>query len=163
MGQCRTAPPSHRPGEKSLPPSALGARTAARPLRGTQAAAPPTPAHQVKIDLACRRGSEPVVWASMTQDARSFLVARGCARHSAFLYCILILIVRNPSACLLDVWHDGFFRALGGWCCFDVVAGARPVAERRLCAGRLRRRVLKKKKSSADFAGCCCFDVCTGA
>ena len=66
MGQCRTAPPSHRPGEKSLPPSALGARTAARPLRGTQAAAPPTPAHQVKIDLACRRGSEPVVWASMT-------------------------------------------------------------------------------------------------
>jgi len=22
---------------------------------------------------------------------------------------------------------------------------------------------VKKKKSSADFAGCCCFDVCTGA
>ena len=65
MGQCRTAPPSHRPGEKSLPPPALGAQTAAQPLRGTQAAAPPTPAHQVKIDLACRRGSEPVVWASM--------------------------------------------------------------------------------------------------
>ena len=95
----------------------------------------------------------PILLASILQDARSFLVARGCARHSAFLYCILIIIVRNPSACLLDVWHDGFFRALGGWCCFDVVAGARPVAERRRCAGRLRRRVLKKKKSSADFAG----------
>ena len=64
----------------------------------------------------------PGLLASVLQDARSFLVARGCARHSAFLYCILIIIVRNPSACLLDVWHDGFFRALGGWCCFDVVA-----------------------------------------
>ena len=66
MGQCRTALPSHRPGEKSLPPSALGARTAARPLRGTQAAAPPTPAHEAHLCLKCRRGSEPVVWASMT-------------------------------------------------------------------------------------------------
>ena len=57
MGQCRTALPSHRPGEKSLPPSALGARTAARPLRGTQAAAPPTPAYEAHLCLKCRRGS----------------------------------------------------------------------------------------------------------
>ena len=162
MGQCRTAPPSHRPGEKSLPPSALGARTAARPLRGTQAAAPPTPAFRAEFGPGCRRGSEPVVWASMTQDARSFLVARGCARHSAFLYCILILIVRNPSACLLDVWHGGFlpraWRVMLFRCC-----GWRATCGR---ASALRRsspaRVLKKKKSSADFAGCC-FDVCTGA
>ena len=65
MGQCRTAPPSHRPGEKSLPPPALGAQTAAQPLRGTQAAAPPTPAYEALLCLKCRRGSEPVVWASM--------------------------------------------------------------------------------------------------
>ena len=66
MGQCRTAPPSHRPGEKSLPPPALGAQTAAQPLRGTQAAAPPTPAYEALLCLKCRRGSEPVVRASMT-------------------------------------------------------------------------------------------------
>ena len=66
MGQCRTAPPSHRPGEKSLPPPALGAQTAAQPLRGTQAAAPPTPAFRAEFGPRCRRGSEPVVWASMT-------------------------------------------------------------------------------------------------
>ena len=83
MGQCRTAPPSHRPGEKSLPPSALGARTAARPLRGTQAAAPPTPAYEALLCLKCRRGSEPVVWASMTScktlGVQPFIVSRGRA------------------------------------------------------------------------------------
>ena len=66
MGQCRTAPPSHRPGGKSLPHTALGAQTAARPLRGTQAAAPPTPAYEALLYLKCRRESEPVVRASMT-------------------------------------------------------------------------------------------------
>ena len=84
MGQCRTAPPSHRPGEKSLPPPALGAQTAAQPLRGTQAAAPPTPAYEALLCLKCRRGSEPVVRASMTslQAASSGLcVVRMSARR----------------------------------------------------------------------------------
>ena len=90
---------------------------------------------------------------SVLQDARSFLVARGCARHSAFLYCILILIVRNPSACLLDVWHGGFlpraWRVMLFRCC-----GWRATCGR---ASALRRSspaaCVKKKKSSADFAG----------
>ena len=34
MGQCRTAPPSHRPGEKSLPPSALGGTDGGAALTG---------------------------------------------------------------------------------------------------------------------------------